>query len=690
MSWGTMYKIIMANKRDFFSVFGFYLLLIFTFIFTHHTFLGVQDEAHLQATLKAANVMNYMTSYPLAKIVGYLYLHFPSIQWYSVMMIFYIILTAFVMAIYVAILRVVFGRWNLLYKAILFILFTLLIIYMLLMVDVTTPTLLLIVLGIPLIRQHQLGFWILFWIASFLREQILFSVMPLILLAYIIQFDKQYFITFKRIIMVVLLFGGVLFNHFSYKMDKEYDDWMTFTQKRAFFTDFGGKNEKNILTREEFDLSRTWWILDLDLYPYKKVEKAAGSTIDIVKERVLYEDPKKLIKNIFLRHPSLYALLFISILMAILYKSWLRFLVYGVFTSGFIILMMVKDVERVTFPIILLWWMLMYLDIKKLQWKYKSVKYIILVMLFSWLTVYAEKVVPWERITAYNQKEKLFYEFKDIIARNHMELEITTGFPSSWEKLIEAIMQNHLFDESNWIDYTDELFLNGWLTKNPLCYKEHHISYDGVRRKYAHYHDWLMADNTGIIGSKGEKKHIRPFLISTLMELYDEKFPQKGCEHVPVVVDQSKHFIIHKIGYKCTGINSIYGKEQNNVHIIWDFNKDGFKQTHMFKIENNFLVSTGNDPWMILDINQTKLTSKYIIIDIEIEQPYPTVFQVFYKKNVNEGYTETQTYTRTLHKGNNHLRLSVPTIYMKNGLRIDPLIHSGKYKLNKFMVYTNS
>ena len=138
-----------------------------------------------------------------------------------------------------------------------------------------------------------------------------------------------------------------------------------------------------------------------------------------------------------------------------------------------------------------------------------------------------------------------------LLAKNPMQLEITSGFASSWELLTTVLKQNHLLDEKNWVDYNDDLLLSGWFTMHPLCLKQHNISFEGVKRKYDRYYDWLLDPHTGFIGSKGETKHIQPFLANNLLRVYDEKLAEPGCHHEVRKVDESKHFVIHQIIKVC-------------------------------------------------------------------------------------------------------------------------------------------
>lgn len=679
-----LYNIIRENKLPFLTIFTYFLLLILAFILTNHTFLGVQDEAHLQATLMGNEPINYMTSYPLAKLFGYLYVHFPTIQWYSVMMTGYIVFIALIMTRYIISIETEHKTVTLFYQSTLFIFFTLLVIYMLLEVDVTLPTLIIVVLAIPLVKKQQVYFWFLLWVASFLREQILISVLPLIVLAYIIHVSKAYFTKKNTLLMLVFLLG-IFFNHFSYKLDKTYDEWMDFTEKRAFYTDFGGSYRNDILTPEEYHLSRTWWITDLDLYPYKKISKAAGSMIDILKSRFSRKD---VLQNIFHTHPYIYVLLLLSLMLTLLYKSPLRFVSYGTFFMGFALLMIVKDVERVTLPLMLLWWSTLASDF----WYYKKKDYDTLTKgMIGFIIVcgiyYIAETLPIDRMTQYTQKEALIQEFKGLLNKQHMALEITSGYPASWERLIEVIMQNHLFDEENWVDYHDDLLLSGWLSRVPLVYEQHHISFNGVKRKYPHYHDWMLDKHTGIIGSKGESKHIVPFLRDRLMKLYDKKFPKSGCQHMPIVVDQTEHFVIHRIIQKCTQIEVIHENiqflEKNKV---WDVYHSMTSRYHDMSLKNHTLISTSNDPSMLVDIAQ-KLQGN-ILFHIEIESSVHTVMQLFYRTQQTAHFSEWDSYKMPVHKGKNTMVLKLPAQYLNHTLRLDPVTQKGSYTIGDIAIYT--
>jgi hypothetical protein len=405
--------------------------------------------------------------------------------------------------------------------------------------------LILIVMAVPLIRNHQSYFWLLLWIASFLREELIFSVLPLLALAYLLNVQKSSF-NKKHILLIPLFSAAILFNHFSYALDKEYKEWLDFTTARLYFTDLTGMDEKKILTEDEYQLAKTWWICDLDLYPAEKIPEAAGTTLDVAKEKIFFKE--HFLRRLFAipyHHPIIVFLALLTLYIVYLEKSRIRKVYYLLFGIGFAMLLLVKDVERVTFPLLLLWWTILMLELLR------DKKERLFIIYMPILILYVASQTPWHLITDYQKNEKLVTEFKDLMEREQMQLEISSGFTASWELLTTVLKQNHLLDEKNWVDYSHDLLLSGWFTMHPLCLKQHHITFKGVKRKYDRYYDWLLDDNTGIIGSKGETKHIRPFLAGNLLRMYDEKLAEPGCHHEVKVADESEHFIIHQIVKVC-------------------------------------------------------------------------------------------------------------------------------------------
>ena len=540
-----------SKKIEFILVFLFFTSIILFLTLSGYTFLGIQDEVQLQSTLSAGDPKNYMMSYPLSVFVSFLYTKASGIPWYSILMLLYISLISLLMTLYIVKLD-----YNKYLKYFLLLLFTLLLIFILFDISITLLTFLLIVFSVPLIPNNQFFFWFLLYLASFLRVEIILSLLPLFILTYMI-FMKKTFFTSKNIFIILLFAVAILTNHYSSSMNKEYKEWLQFTKDRLYFTDLDGPDKNHILTDDEYQLARSWWICDLELYPVDKIPQAAGSTIDVVTYRIFSKNSiLKLLRKIY-HNKILIILILLTAYIVFLEKNNFRRSYLLLFMLAFFALLLVRDAQRTTFPIVILWSMILFLEY------YKRNKIILLNSFLLSISIYIIIETPWRKVIDYQQNEQLVKEFKDLAHRNNMKLEIPSGFTSSYELIVTVLKQNHLLQEKKWVDYNNYLLLSGWFTMHPLCLKQHDISFKKTKRKYNTYYEYLLDSKTGIIGSKNTT-HINPFLSNNLLRMYDEKFTQgTDCLHKVKVVDQSNHFIINQIVKVCEQKNSIHAKDKN-------------------------------------------------------------------------------------------------------------------------------
>ena len=88
---------------------------------------------------------------------------------------------------------------------------------------------------------------------------------------------------------------------------------------------------------------------------------------------------------------------------------------YLAFLTGVVVLLMVKDVERVTFPVFIMWYTLIGTDLwYLLQSKTKWIVHGLLILLLGHANYYAFDALPLDRITKYQQKEALAHEMKSL------------------------------------------------------------------------------------------------------------------------------------------------------------------------------------------------------------------------------------------------------------------------------------
>ncbi len=109
---------------------------------------------------------------------------------------------------------------------------------------------------------------------------------------------------------------------------------------------------------------------------------------------------------------------------------------------------------------------------------------------------------------------------------------------------------------------------------------------------------------------------------------------------------------------------------------------------HQCKIISNSkynLKATGNDCKFILP--SLKVNSRNIIMSFSIESSNKAFFQIFYKTNSKERYSESNSFTKYLHKGINSFNLLIPKKYITNELRIDMVNKKGNYKVFNINFY---
>lgn len=300
-------------------------------------------------------------SYPLSIVLSFLYKVIPNVEWYSLTVFFYMSLISLLFSFYISQLN------NTFLKILSTLVVTLILVHVWLQVSVTIVTLLLIAASLPLIRHHQIIFWIMILLASFLRTGIIFSLSPLFVLVYFLLVDKKYF-TQKRVLIILTLIGAILLNYISPTFNKEYKEWIQYNKARAYFVDLRGKQTSNILNKEEEFLASLWWAQDRSLLPSKKVIEAAGSASGIALEKLSdFMKSPQLIVSFLSKKEHKYKLLMLLTLLTLyllfIERSIFSKLLYLLFIFGFFVLIIVRDYDRATFPLIILWGVLVTLQL---------------------------------------------------------------------------------------------------------------------------------------------------------------------------------------------------------------------------------------------------------------------------------------------------------------------------------------
>ena len=93
---------------------------------------------------------------------------------------------------------------------------------------------------------------------------------------------------------------------------------------------------------------------------------------------------------------------------------------------------------------------------------------------------------------------------------------------------------------------------------------------------------------------------------------------------------------------------------------------------------------THHDPVIVLDPIPTD--AKYVALTGTIDSPKDVTLQLFFKKEKNGKYSESNHYNYKLKKGLNEFRIMILAKYIHNGLRIDFTNKTGKYTIKKLML----
>ncbi|MCT7593187.1 hypothetical protein [Aliarcobacter butzleri] len=122
---------------------------------------------------------------------------------------------------------------------------------------------------------------------------------------------------------------------------------------------------------------------------------------------------------------------------------------------------------------------------------------------------------------------------------------------------------------------------------------------------------------------------------------------------------------------------------------IFDIKKDKYLKNNQLEIlinpDNIELKTLGTDP--TIQLNHTKADTKNVVMYYEINSSQDTVFQLFYKKEKELNYNESDSYAVSLSKGNNKVKLLIPSEYLNNTLRIDLVSNVGNFEIKELKIF---
>lgn len=148
--------------------------------------------------------------------------------------------------------------------------------------------------------------------------------------------------------------------------------------------------------------------------------------------------------------------------------------------------------------------------------------------------------------------------------------------------------------------------------------------------------------------------------------------------------DLYKQYILKKLP-KISVIDSGVPLEQKDL--IFNINNPIYEyyKNDRFTIKDKELSVSHKDPIIIL--NKLSSKSKLVTLNYKINSIQNTNFQLFYKENIKDKYSETSSYRVPIKKGVNNITLLIPSKYINNQLRIDLAEKIGKYQIENLSIY---
>ncbi len=524
-----------------YPLFFYFSFLILIFIKSGFSFLGENDDWVLWYFLKNGENVTLILSYPLSSLLSYLYKISPNGEWYSFMILSYLLLIALLASYHISKINDKKIRfWAIILTSLIFI-------HFLMNVTVTELTLLLIVFSFPFLYENQLLFWIFLFLASFLRVKIIFSLLPIFAVAYLILARKKSISKKYVVIIFFMAIGIVYISSLSSMKGEDYERWIKFSKARAYFMDLHGKDYKNILNDDEEFVNYTWWAQDRDILPTYKVIKAADtSSFTIVKNAYMTLNLKKIIK-ILLKHKLIIFLIFLTFYLIFKEKNILNKILYFALMGAIITLIIARDMDRVSYPILILWAFLIFFKL----YLYNKKDLLIKLLKISALILFLESTLT--RMYNHQTKEALKKEAIELMAKHPFVYELSFGFPTKYDILSMVAIQDHLFFENDWFSLKkNRVLLSGWISRHPFFYRTHKISFGNYKGKYDNFYQFLTDKNTAFIGSLEISDKAK-----RILKIYDKKFAEEGCRHKIIFIDKSKHFSITKIVKECNNLTNI-------------------------------------------------------------------------------------------------------------------------------------
>lgn len=528
----------MLNKTKFLNINKFFLIyfivhiLLVAILFKSKLIMfGTNDEIVLLQMLKEGYGGTLILSYPMSIFIAFFYKNFPSFQWLS--LFYFLIATLNIIIFYIYFLN----KNKETYNKIFILLFSIIIyVYAWQNLGITLLTLLLFISVVITIRYNPYLAFLFLTLAFFLRYDIALLCFPFIFFTLFIIDKKLLFKKNNLILLVISLIIPIFIQNSMVKDDIQYKNWLEYNNARATFHDLKGDKERTNFTIEEKQILGTWLIQDEYLLASEKLIANNYSKIELYLEKLNNYNYKSILKY---RYKYIIGFIFI-ITLIVIYKnrSKLDLIAYLLLGFGFLILIILRDVDRVVIPLIFLSVVLyIVLSNNKNIYNYIILTSIILFLLKSIPIKYYSDIKPYEK-----KLELLNY----LKLNTKYNCEIALGFPQEWNSISYIINSNFIFDESNIVS-KNEILASGWTARHPFFYKTHNISAYGQERKYNSFYDWLISEESCFIGGDIIENNFSKMVL----DMYDLKLENKSCKHKVKIIDSYKDLKVTKIYINC-------------------------------------------------------------------------------------------------------------------------------------------
>jgi len=533
-----MYKKYFPEHSYYFIIF---IIISFLYIINGYASLETNDDWALRGMLAAKGIYGTLImSYPLSYLMSHLYDLLPTFPWYSSLLTLVMALNFYLIALYIE------KNDHYIQKIILFILSILWMTFLWFNMSITILTVTTMISAIGLIRKNLLMSFVLIFIASLLRIDIMLIFIPFYTVSYFIL-RAPLRLRKNEILGLVFLLILVISSIVIQKQDKSYNHWLAFNKARAAIVDMGLLNVKEdfFTVTETFCIQAGWW-QDSTLLPTEKIIKTTPTFSAILQKNIQGIHIIPFIKDYKFKE-WLWLLLATSLIVILLNFKNRKALFIPLFILGTILLLITRDVERVTVPLMMMWAYIVFESTKPYR-----ILNIFFVSLFTY--IFYSYISGQLGYRYFNEMTALKKEAHQLIKKSGKICEGSINYPTGFSGEVNAVFKaNYLFYENNWLQLNDkEILPTGWLSRNQFFYETHNLSDGQTKRKYGTYHDYLIDDKTAFFGSKLliKDKPFQVFLLDTYDRLYLKNKP--NCKHKTFIIDESEHFSISQIKVDCS------------------------------------------------------------------------------------------------------------------------------------------